>query len=139
MHWTKRIAAAALSLSLGVCAARSRQSTPASPKPQPTAASSNEQNWWKNAVLYEIYPRSFQDSNSDGIGDLNGITQRLDYLRRSASTQSGSRPAIHRRKRTSVTTSPTTRTSTRNTALWQTSTAWLPKPRSGTFASSWTW
>jgi 1,4-alpha-glucan branching enzyme len=37
--------------------------------------------WWKNAVVYEIYPRSFQDSNGDGIGDLNGITSRLDYLR----------------------------------------------------------
>ena len=40
----------------------------------------NDPNWWKNAVLYEIYPRSFQDSNGDGIGDLNGITSRLDYL-----------------------------------------------------------
>jgi alpha-glucosidase len=38
-------------------------------------------NWWKNAVIYEIYPRSFQDSNGDGIGDLNGITSRLDYLK----------------------------------------------------------
>src|SRR6201987_5147689 len=37
--------------------------------------------WWKHAVIYEIYPRSFQDSNGDGIGDLNGITQRLDYLK----------------------------------------------------------
>ena len=36
--------------------------------------------WWKHAVVYEIYPRSFQDSNGDGVGDLNGITQRLDYL-----------------------------------------------------------
>ena len=36
--------------------------------------------WWKHAVVYEIYPRSFQDSNGDGIGDLNGITDRLDYL-----------------------------------------------------------
>jgi alpha-glucosidase len=36
--------------------------------------------WWKRAVLYEIYPRSFQDSNGDGVGDLNGIAQRLDYL-----------------------------------------------------------
>ena len=37
--------------------------------------------WWKHAVIYEIYPRSFQDSNGDGIGDLNGITDRLDYLK----------------------------------------------------------
>ncbi len=36
--------------------------------------------WWKHALIYEIYPRSFQDSNGDGIGDLNGITQRLPYL-----------------------------------------------------------
>jgi len=40
----------------------------------------NEPNWWKNAVIYEVYPRSFQDTNGDGIGDLNGITERLDYL-----------------------------------------------------------
>ena len=37
--------------------------------------------WWKHAVIYEIYPRSFQDSNGDGVGDINGITSRLDYLR----------------------------------------------------------
>jgi alpha-glucosidase len=36
--------------------------------------------WWKHAVVYEIYPRSFQDTNGDGIGDLNGITSRLGYL-----------------------------------------------------------
>ena len=36
--------------------------------------------WWANAVVYQIYPRSFQDSNGDGVGDLKGITSRLDYL-----------------------------------------------------------
>lgn len=45
------------------------------------ANSSDDHEWWKAAVIYEIYPRSFQDSNGDGIGDLNGITQRLDYLK----------------------------------------------------------
>lgn len=39
-----------------------------------------KQAWWKEAVIYQIYPRSFQDSDGDGIGDLNGITKRLPYL-----------------------------------------------------------
>lgn len=39
-----------------------------------------DNDWWRGAVIYQIYPRSFQDSNGDGIGDLKGITQRLDYI-----------------------------------------------------------
>lgn len=37
--------------------------------------------WWKERVFYQIYPRSFQDSNADGIGDIQGIISRLDYLK----------------------------------------------------------
>ena len=64
------------------------QVQPASSKPSTAhtmaaaATGNNLENWWKNAVIYEIYPRSFQDSNGDGIGDLNGITSRLDYLQK---------------------------------------------------------
>src|SRR5664279_89003 len=46
---------------------------------QQTAAS-QARPWWQTSVFYEIYPRSFADSNNDGIGDLNGIASKLDYL-----------------------------------------------------------
>jgi alpha-glucosidase len=50
---------------------------PAAPM-QPAAVDHDP--WWRHAVIYEIYPRSFQDSDGDGVGDLNGIARRLDYL-----------------------------------------------------------
>lgn len=42
----------------------------------------NKNKWWKNAVVYQIYPKSFQDSDGDGIGDIPGIISRLDYLKK---------------------------------------------------------
>jgi alpha-glucosidase len=87
MHWTKRIAlllptcAAALFLGIATLAAGAQAAPVKSAVPAASAASSIERDWWKNAVIYEIYPRSFQDSNGDGVGDLNGITLRLDYLK----------------------------------------------------------
>jgi alpha-glucosidase len=44
------------------------------------AAGNNGQPWWEGGVIYQIYPRSFQDSNGDGVGDLEGIRRRLDYV-----------------------------------------------------------
>jgi len=48
---------------------------------QMKAKDAGDQKWWQHAVFYEVYPRSFADSNDDGIGDLNGITSKLDYLK----------------------------------------------------------
>lgn len=47
----------------------------------PVLAQTTDADWWRHAVIYEIYPRSFGDSNGDGLGDLNGITEHLDYLK----------------------------------------------------------
>jgi oligo-1,6-glucosidase len=46
-----------------------------------TTANGYTKKWWKEAVVYQIYPRSFKDSNADGIGDLKGITSQLDYIK----------------------------------------------------------
>ncbi|TDL83693.1 alpha-glucosidase [Palleronia sediminis] len=48
----------------------------------PRSALKRDPDWWRGAVIYQVYPRSFQDSNDDGIGDLSGIIHRLGYLRR---------------------------------------------------------
>ena len=40
-----------------------------------------EKKWWKESVVYQIYPKSFKDSNGDGVGDIRGIIQKLEYLK----------------------------------------------------------
>ena len=72
----------ALTLGLGLFAipARAQQTAPPIAAHKQTSETAHDP-WWKHAVIYEIYPRSFQDSNGDGVGDINGITSRLDYLK----------------------------------------------------------
>ena len=69
---TQRVLKAVVWLALGLSAL--------TPGASAFAASASSAPWWKHALIYEIYPRSFQDTTGDGIGDLNGITKRLDYL-----------------------------------------------------------
>lgn len=64
------------------CSAVAQSPATVSADLQAAAQPTHDNTWWKHAVIYEIYPRSFQDSNGDGVGDLNGITQRLDYLQK---------------------------------------------------------
>lgn len=68
-------------LTLGLCGNFAVGQGATAGAPAAAKATSSHDPWWKHAVVYEIYPRSFQDSNGDGIGDLNGIASRLDYLK----------------------------------------------------------
>ncbi|CAN5862431.1 alpha-amylase family glycosyl hydrolase [soil metagenome] len=54
--------------------------TPTSPEPTAVPTTTNQVAWWNEATFYEVFVRSFYDSNGDGIGDLNGLTRKLDYL-----------------------------------------------------------
>jgi len=64
--------------------------------------------WWKETVVYQIYPRSFADSKGDGIGDLGGVIEKLDYLQELGVETLCSHPSTRARSGTSATTSRAT-------------------------------
>ena len=64
--------------------------------------------WWQEPVVYQIYPRSFNDSNGDGIGDLPGITEKIPYLADLGIEVLWLSPIYASRTTTTATTSPTT-------------------------------
>ena len=85
-----------------------------------TQVLNSEPEWFRTAVFYEVLVRSFRDSNGDGVGDFQGLIEKLDYL---ASTACGSPRSSPRLCVTAGTTSPTTPTSFPSAALWRTSTS----------------
>src|SRR5512145_1097181 len=74
----RRIVALALALGLSSCGGHSR--TPAPATPVGPADGSAADAWWNGAVFYEVFVRSFKDSDGDGKGDLRGLVEKLDYL-----------------------------------------------------------
>ena len=105
---------------------------PASPKSDPDR-------WWHGGVFYQIYPRSFADSDGDGVGDLPGIISKLDHLAGLGIDGVWLSPVTARPTATGATTSPTTATSTPPSGPSTTSTRWCARRARGGSASSWTW
>lgn len=83
--------------------------------------------WWKQAVVYQVYPRSFKDTTGSGLGDIAGVAQQIPYLKRLGVDAIWLSRSIRLNWQTADTMWTTTATSTRNSAPWMTSTI-SPKP-----------
>ena len=101
--------------------------TPVHPDPSPPTRPPTP-DWWRDAVFYQIYVRSFADGNGDGVGDLAGIRAGCRTWPTSAWTPSGSRRSTPRRWPTTATTSPTPATWSRCSATSPSSTPCSPRP-----------
>ena len=79
-----------------------------------------EKKWWHKTVGYQIYPKSFQDTNGDGIGDLKGVIRHLDKIEKLEPMSSGSVRCLHPRWWITDTIFPITWISTRRLERWRT-------------------
>ena len=79
-----------------------------------------EKKWWHEKAAYQIYPKSFCDTNGDGIGDLKGVISKLDYLKYLGWTSSGSPRSTAPRWQIRDTIFPTITISTRDSEPWKT-------------------
>src|SRR5215469_6345154 len=82
MHWTRSTigSRAGTILALCLCAALGAAQSATNQAERSGGKNGSHDEWWRHAVIYEVYPQSFQDSDGDGVGDLKGIASRLDYL-----------------------------------------------------------
>ena len=91
--------------------------------------SENGPAWWEEAVVYEVYPRSFADADGNGVGDLPGLRSRLPYLADLGVDAIWLTRSIHPRWSTADTTSATTAPWIRGWAPWRTSMGWSRTPK----------